>query len=134
MMVKAKKQMVKVLACTFMGKVLNASWMEQNNSPCRGGITNSEQELTSMVSHPNLLCLLEGVKTDMKPVGFQDDQIQILMKMKIMKGRDGKEVRELLVVLVWKEEKKREGNSVLFHGFSISLSSQEYAVNSEPLE
>lgn len=64
-----------------------------------------------MVSHPDLLCLLEGVKTDMKPVGFQEDQIQILMKMKIMKGRDGKEVRELLKVLVWKEEKKREGDS-----------------------
>lgn len=88
-----------------------------------------------MVSHPDLLCLLEGVKTDMKPVGFQEDQIQILMKMKIMKGRDGKEVRELLKVLVWKEEKKREGGfTVLFHGFCISLSSREFTVNSEPLE
>lgn len=81
-----------------------------------------------MVSHPNLLCLLEGVKTDMKPVGFRDDQTQILMKMKIMKGRDGKEVRELLMVLVWKEEKKREGNSQCYFIDSIFLSSHEYTV------
>jgi len=64
-----------------------------------------------MVSYPNFLCLLEDVKTDMKPVGFQEDQIQILMKMKIMKGREEKEVRELFMVLVGKEEKRREGNS-----------------------
>lgn len=60
-----------------------------------------------MVSHPNLLCLLEGVKTDMRPVASPDDQTQILMKMKIMKGRGGKEVRELFMVLVWKEQRKR---------------------------
>lgn len=74
-----------------------------------------------MVSHPNLPCLLEGVKTGMKPVGFRDDQIQILMKMKIMKGRDGKEVRQLLMVLVWKEEKKREGNSLSYFLDSVFL-------------
>lgn len=62
-----------------------------------------------MVSHPNLLCLLEGVKTDMKPAGFLDDQIQILMKMKITRGRDGKEVRELLMSLVWEDKKKGRG-------------------------
>lgn len=54
-----------------------------------------------MVSYSNVLCLLEGVKTDMKPVGFQEDQIPILMKMKIMKGRDEKEVRELFVSLFY---------------------------------
>lgn len=57
-----------------------------------------------MVFYPNFLCLLEDVKTDMKPVGFQEDQIQILMKMKTMKGRDEKEVRELFVFLMVKEE------------------------------
>lgn len=53
----------------------------------------------------NLLCFLEDVKTDMKPVAFQEDQIQILMKMKIMKERDEKEVRDLIdflfVCLFW---------------------------------
>lgn len=43
------------------------------------------------------VCLLEGVKTDMKPVGFQEGRIQILMKMKITKGREEKEVRELFI-------------------------------------
>lgn len=68
-------------------------------------------ELTSMVSHPNLLCLLEGVKTDMKPVGFQDDQIQILMKMKIMKGRGGKEVRDLLLWF-WCGKRRKRGRGI----------------------
>lgn len=54
-----------------------------------------------MVSYPNVLCLLEGVKTGMKPVGFREDQIPILMKMKIMKGRDEKEVRELFMSLYY---------------------------------
>lgn len=74
-----------------------------------------------MVSHPNLLCLLEGVKTDMKPAGFLDDQIQILMKMKITRGRDGKEVRELLMSLVWEDKKKRERNSQSYFMHSIFL-------------
>jgi hypothetical protein len=34
-----------------------------------------------------------GVKTDTKPVGFQDDQTLILMRMKIMSESGGKEVR-----------------------------------------
>lgn len=38
--VKAKNQVVKVLTCTLLGNMLNANWMEQNNSACRGGITN----------------------------------------------------------------------------------------------
>ncbi|CAO2585136.1 Splicing factor 45 [Lemmus lemmus] len=36
------------------------------------------------------------VRTSMKPVGFQDDQTQILMKMKIMSESGGKEVWEEL--------------------------------------
>lgn len=33
----------------------------------------------------------------MKPVGFQEGRIQILMKMKITKEREEKEVRELFI-------------------------------------
>lgn len=66
-----------------------------------------------MVSYPNLLCLLEDVKTDMKPVGSQEDQIQILMKMKIMKGRDEKEVRELFIFFDGEREEKEGGGGNL---------------------
>lgn len=91
-----------------------------------------------MVSYPNSLCLLEGVKTDMKPVGFQGDLIQILTKMKIMKGRDEKEVRELFG-FSWGKRRKRVGGQFtilfLFHGFCISLfSAEKHAGISEPLE
>lgn len=43
--------------------------------------------------------ITEGVKTDMKQVGLQGDQIQILMKMKIMSERGGKEVRHEQICL-----------------------------------
>lgn len=80
--------------------------VEQYISHCKGGITDYSKELTLMVS--NLLCFLEDVKTDMKPVAFQEDQIQILMKMKIMKGRDEKEVRELFDFLFDGERGEKE--------------------------
>jgi splicing factor 45 len=38
----------------------------------------------------------KGVKTDMKLMGFQGDQIQILKKMKLMSEKGGKEVWEFL--------------------------------------
>lgn len=93
-----------------------------------------------MVSYPNLLCLLEDVKTDMKPVGSQEDQIQILMKMKIMKGRDEKEVRELFIFFDGEREEKEGGGGEFtilfpFHGFCISLfSAEKCTIISEPLE
>lgn len=76
-----------------------------------------------MLSYPNSPCLLEDVKTDMKPVDFQEDRIQILMKMKIMKGRDGKEVRELFVFDGERGEKGGGKFTILFlfHGFCISV-------------
>lgn len=46
----------------------------------------------------------KGAKTDMKQVGLQGDQIQILMKMKIMSERGGKEVWAVLPLphpLLW---------------------------------
>lgn len=73
-----------------------------------------------MVSYPNLLCLLEDVKTDMKPVGFQEDQIQILMKMKIMKGRDEKEVRELFIFFDGEREEKEGGGGGIYNPVPIS--------------
>lgn len=48
-----------------------------------------------------------GVKIDMKPVGFQGDQIQILMKMKIMSEKGEKEVRH--------QHKYYVSNMVQFH-------------------
>lgn len=76
-----------------------------------------------MISYPNLLCLLEDVKTDMKPVDFQEDQIQILTKMKIMKGRDEKEVRELFGVFYGEREEKggRGEDSQSCSGFMDSV-------------
>lgn len=89
-------------------------------------------ELTLIVSYPNLLCLLEDVKTDMKPVGFQEDQIQILMKMKIMKGREEKEVRELFILFMGGKKRRNMGTFTVL--YSSLLSAERCAVTSEPLE
>jgi hypothetical protein len=50
-------------------------------------------QTASFVMHIYFFVVAGDVKTDMKLVGFQGDQIQILMKMKIMSERGGKEVR-----------------------------------------